>query len=134
MDRLPYYLPSDLKELQRQNLFTAVALVALGAPTSAPIDPFNPPRRILDACCGDAYWISLCHEYMQSLGYPHVEFTGFDIGHFAPDLRQHGINWKFVQHDARNLPLPFTDGYFDLIVISNGTMVFPKTMSHWLRY
>ncbi|MCJ1254690.1 hypothetical protein MMC24_002505 [Lignoscripta atroalba] len=37
----------------------------------------------------------------------------------APDLKEHGVNWRFVQHDLRNVPLPFPDGEFDFIFIKD---------------
>jgi SAM-dependent methyltransferase len=124
MDRLPYFLPSDLKEFQRQNLFVSISSLTLGAPTCAPIDRLNPPRRVLDLCCGDAYWTSLCHEYFCSMGVHHAQFIGIDIGHFAPDLNRYGVNWKFVQHDVRNYPFPFPDEHFDLVVVSASNVVY----------
>jgi SAM-dependent methyltransferase len=129
MDRLPYFLPADLKELQRQSVLTSITSRIFGAPTCTPIDPLNPPRKILDFCCGDAYWTTLCHEYFCSLGIYHVQFTGIDIGHFAPDWKRYGINWNFVQHDARDFPLPFPDGHFDRVMISNCVFVFQNDIS-----
>jgi SAM-dependent methyltransferase len=123
MNRLPYLLPCDLKELQRQNLFNILASQVLGGPFSAPVDPLKPPSRILDIGCGSGYWTSLCHDYLMSLGCPPAEFTGFDIQSFAPDFKSRGINWKFVQHDMRVKPWPWDDGYFDLVIATGATMM-----------
>ena len=131
--QLPYLLPSDLKELQRQNLFHNVASQVLNKPTSAPIDPLNPPRRVLDLCCGNAYWVSLCHDFYCCLGIPRVQFTGIDIVNFAPNLNCFGIDWAFVQHDVRDIPFPFEDDYFDLIVGSNNALVFTTDITEYMR-
>ncbi|KAI4217139.1 MAG: hypothetical protein LQ351_000448 [Letrouitia transgressa] len=56
---------------------------------------------------------------IQVFGYPDVSFTGLDIVELAPDLTQYGIDWHFVQHDLRRLPLPFEDQEFDFIFVKD---------------
>jgi len=46
-----------------------------------------------------------------------------DIVHLAPDLRKQGVNWDFVQHDIRNVPLPFEDEQFDLVLLKDISLV-----------
>jgi SAM-dependent methyltransferase len=58
-------------------------------------------------------------------GYEDVSFTGLDIVHLAGDLQRQGIDWRFVQHDLRKLPLPFDDDEFDIVVMKDLSMVIP---------
>src|SRR5208282_3400960 len=37
------------------------------------------------------------------------------------------MNWRFVQHDLRRVPLPFRDEEFNLIMIKDLSMVTPTT-------
>jgi SAM-dependent methyltransferase len=134
MNRIPYLLPCDLKELQRQNLSNILASQVLGGPFSAPLDPLNPPSRILDIGCGSGYWTSLCHDYLMSLGCPPAEFTGFDIQNFAPDLKSRGINWKFVKHDVQVQPWPWDDGYFDLVIATGATMMHENSPPNFMAF
>lgn len=43
----------------------------------------------------------------------------------AGDLQRQGIDWKFVQHDLRKLPLPFDDNEFDIVVMKDMSLVIP---------
>lgn len=52
-----------------------------------------------------------------------MQFTGLDIVPLAGDLQRQGIDWKFVQHDLRKLPLPFDDEEFDIVVMKDMSMV-----------
>lgn len=54
-----------------------------------------------------------------------MSFTGLDIAPLAGDLRRQGIDWKFVQHDLRKVPLPFDDGEFDIVMMKDMSMVMP---------
>jgi SAM-dependent methyltransferase len=134
MDRLPYLLPCDLKELQRQDMSNILASQVLGGPFSAPIDPLNPPMRILDIGCGTGYWASLCHDYLKAAGCPPAEFTGVDIKNFAPDWRRKGIDFKFVQHDMRTHPWPFEDGYFDIVITTSATMMMENSPTKLMAF
>lgn len=59
------------------------------------------------------------HQYFRKEGFGNVSFTGLDIAPLAPDLKKHGVDWRFVLHDLRKWPLPFKDEEFDLIFINN---------------
>lgn len=122
---LPYPLPCDLPELQRQNLHTLLTTSVFGRALGSTPDPRNPPQRVLEVACGTGYWSSLCHQHLSGLGYPNVSFTGLDIVPLAGDLRKQGIDWKFVQHDLRKVPLPFDDAEFDIVVMKDLSMVVP---------
>ena len=120
---LPYPLPLDLTEWQRQNLSTRIRVAVLGKPVCSPWQQVSPPRKVLDLCCGTGYWSSLCHDYFSSLGFPDVSFTGLDIIGVAPDLEKHGLNWRFVQYDIRKIPLPFDDDEFDFVMLKDTSLV-----------
>jgi ubiquinone/menaquinone biosynthesis C-methylase UbiE len=120
---LPYPLPCDLPELQRQNLHTILATSIFGRPLGSTPSPEKPPKKVLEIACGSGYWSSLCHEYLSDQGYEDVTFTGLDIVPLAGDLRRQGIDWRFVQHDLRRIPLPFDDGEFDIVVMKDLSMV-----------
>lgn len=122
---LPYPLPCDLPELQRQNLYTYLATATFGTPLCCPSLKQRPPRKVLELCCGAAYWSSICHDLFTSLGRPDVEFVGLDIVSVAPNMRKHGMNWRFVQHDIREVPLPFPDDEFDLVLMKDLSIVVP---------
>jgi SAM-dependent methyltransferase len=80
---------------------------------------------VLEIACGSGYWSSVCHEFLSELGYDNVSFTGLDIVPLAGDLNRQGIEWRFVQHDLRRLPLPFDDDEFDIVVMKDLSMVIP---------
>ncbi|KAF2738204.1 SAM binding motif-containing protein [Polyplosphaeria fusca] len=120
-----YPLPCDLPELQRQNLHTILATSVFGRPLGSTPHPQDPPERVLEIACGSGYWSSLCHEHLERLGYDEVAFTGLDIVPLAGDLRRQGVDWSFVQHDLRKVPLPFDDGEFDIVVMKDLSMVVP---------
>lgn len=122
---VPYPLPCDLPELQRQNLHTLLVTQIFGRPLAGIPNPKNPPKKVLEVGCGSGYWSSLCHQYLSGLGYEDVSFTGLDIVPLAADLRRQGIDWRFVQHDLRKVPLPFNDGEFDIVVMKDLSMVIP---------
>ena len=122
---LPYPLPCDLPELQRQNLHTLLATSAFGRALGSSFKKQRPPQKVLEIACGTGYWSSLCHDYLSGLGYENVQFTGLDIVPLAGDLRKQGIDWKFMQHDLRKVPLPFDDREFDIVVMKDLSMVVP---------
>lgn len=116
---LPYPLPIDLVELHRQSLRTLLLLQVYGAPFCSPSLEDTPPKKVLEIACGSALWSSECHRYFKHLGHSNVSFTGIDIAPLAPDLKQQGIDWRFVQHDLRKLPLPFADEEFDFVFVKD---------------
>ncbi|KAF2864202.1 S-adenosyl-L-methionine-dependent methyltransferase [Piedraia hortae CBS 480.64] len=122
---VPYPLPCDLAEIQRQNLRTLISCTIFGRPVCSPKVVDNPPRKVLEVGCGSGYWSSMCHEFFRSRGHANISFTGLDIAPLAPNLRQLGVNWTFVRHDLRRTPLPFRDGDFDLIVLKDLSLTLP---------
>ncbi|KAL6150132.1 hypothetical protein ACJQWK_02522 [Exserohilum turcicum] len=118
-----YPLPCDLPELHRQNLQTLLATAVFGRALGS--TPSQPPRKVLEVACGSGYWSAVCHEWLSGQGYEDVSFTGLDIVPLAGDLQRQGIDWKFVQHDLRKLPLPFDDEEFDIVVMKDLSMVVP---------
>lgn len=120
---LSYPLPCDLPELQRQNLHTLLATSVFGRALGSTPSAQRPPQKVLEIACGTGYWSSLCHDYLSSLGFSDVSYTGLDIVPIAGDLGKQGIDWRFVQHDLRKIPLPFDDGEFDIVVMKDLSMV-----------
>lgn len=116
-DASTYPLPVDLSELNRHNIRTLLLMQVFGAPFCSNFS--EGPRKILEVACGLAMWSSSCHQYLRREGYGNVSFTGVDIAPIAPDLRKHGVDWRFVQHDMRKSPLPFDDAKFDFIFVNN---------------
>ncbi|KAI9890855.1 MAG: hypothetical protein M1814_003494 [Vezdaea aestivalis] len=136
---LTYPLPCDTAELHRQIFRTLLLNDIFGAPLCSLDLVRKPPKRVLEVACGTGIWSSLCHEYFSKLGYDNVSFTGIDVAPIAPDLADQGVNWHFVQHDLRKLPLPFADGEFDMVFVKDLSMVTPitgfqeKLMTEYLR-
>ena len=126
---LPYPLPVDVPELQRQNLRTLLCCRVFGRAVCSPNIKHEVPKRVLEIGCGSGYWSAMCHEYFSSLGHKKVSFTGLDVAPLAPDLKKQGINWTFVQHDLRRIPLPFDDEYFDLVMLKDMSLVLPLGMA-----
>lgn len=116
---IAYPLPVDLVEIHRQNLRTLLLTEVYGAPFCAPLFQHRPPKRVLEVACGSALWSAGAHDFFKRRGCSNVSFTGLDIAPLAPDLRQHGVNWRFVQHDLRKPPLPFEDEEFDYIFVKD---------------
>ncbi|KAK4191272.1 hypothetical protein QBC35DRAFT_487815 [Podospora australis] len=142
---LPYPLPVDLEELHRQSLKTMLLLQLFGRPICNPAFINKPPPRILEVGCGTGFWSMMCYKYYEARGQGStISFTGLDIAPLAPTSGGNGsdntwsnsarqstssaaagqvdtrpdkdMNWRFVQHDIRKLPLPFPDGSFDLVM------------------
>lgn len=120
-----YPLPCDLPELHRQNLQTLLATAVFGRALGSTPSPQAPPKKVLELACGSGYWSAVCHEYLAGLGHQNVSFTGLDIVPLAGDLQSQGIDWRFVQHDLRKLPLPFDDNEFDIVVMKDTSLVIP---------
>jgi SAM-dependent methyltransferase len=128
-----YPLPSDMAEMQRQNLCTLLTSRVLGAPTCVPIDPLNSPREVLELGCGGAYWSATCHDFFNCLDMPNPSFTGLDIVPMAPDLKEQGIDWTFVQHDVRRSRLPFEDERFDIVIVKEMNLTMQLRGQSWDR-
>ncbi len=126
---LPYPLPVDLHEIQRQNLRTLLCCRVFGRAVCYTDIDKNMPQRVLEIGCGAGYWSAMCHDYFSSLGHKNVSFTGLDVAPLAPDLKRQGIDWTFVQHDLRRIPLPFDDNHFDLVMVKDMSLVLPLGMA-----
>ncbi|KAI0205079.1 hypothetical protein F4808DRAFT_272449 [Astrocystis sublimbata] len=132
---LPYPLPVDLPELHRQSLRTLLMFQLFGGPILSSAFSSRPPTRVLDVGCGAGFWSMMCHRYFAQHGHASISFTGLDIvplggsgggssssggGSSAtatkPDKE---MRWQFVQHDIRQLPWPFADGEFDLVMVKD---------------
>ncbi len=122
---LTYPLPVDLTELHRQSLRTLLLMRVFGGPFCSSAFDNTPPKKVLEVACGAALWSSACDEYFKRRGWRNVSFTGLDIAPLAPDLRQNGTNWRFVQHDLRRSPLPFEDDEFDFMFVKDTVLVTP---------
>ncbi|KAH9880107.1 hypothetical protein J1614_002133 [Plenodomus biglobosus] len=139
-----YPLPCDLPELHRQNLQTLLATAVFGRALGSTPSPYVNPQytsRVFSlglafastpCCLGTSegagrlgYWSAVCHAYLAGLGHEDVSFTGLDIVNLAGDLQRQDIDWKFVQHDLRKMPLPFDDDEFDIVVMKDLSMVVP---------
>lgn len=122
---VPYPLPCDLAELQRQNLRTLLLTNVFGGPVCANRWDDDAPKKVLDVGCGSGYWSAIAHDYFARRGYPNVQFVGMDLAPLAPDHSKHGVHWTFVQHDVRSLPYPWDDGEFDLVMCKDLSMIVP---------
>lgn len=126
---VPYPLPCDLAEIQRQNLRTMLVCEVFGRAVCAPSIRNKIPMKVLEVGCGSGYWSAACHDYFSSLNHHNVAFTGLDIAPLAPDHRKQGVNWTFVQHDLRRMPWPFDDGEFDLVMMKDLSLALPQCVA-----
>ncbi|EME77622.1 uncharacterized protein MYCFIDRAFT_89050 [Pseudocercospora fijiensis CIRAD86] len=136
---VPYPLPVDLAEIQRQSLRTMLGVQVFGSVLCNPKLDVDPPKKVLEIGCGSGFWSALAHDHFASRGHA-VEFVGLDIAPLASNLKRQGVNWKFVQHDLRRVPLPFDDGEFDLIMLKDLSLLIPvvgqqhdKTLTECIR-
>ncbi|KAK4240176.1 hypothetical protein C8A03DRAFT_42300 [Achaetomium macrosporum] len=150
---LPYPLPVDLEELNRQVLKTMMMLQLFGRPIMSPEFADKPPSRILDAGCGTGFWSMMCHRYYAARGHKDISFTGLDIAQLPPTLAtgstgssssslsgdapppdrpDKDMNWSFVQHDLRKVPLPFPDESFDFIMSKDMCLAVSAPMNQGL--
>lgn len=122
---LPYPLPVDLPELHRQSLRTLLMFQLFGGPILSSVFASRPPTRVLDVGCGAGFWSMMCHRYFAQHGHSTISFTGLDIvplggsGASASTKPDKEMRWQFVQHDIRQLPWPFADGEFDLVMVKD---------------
>ncbi|KAK1835914.1 hypothetical protein QBC39DRAFT_129933 [Podospora conica] len=150
---LPYPLPVDLEELHRQSLRTLLLVQLFGKPICSPAFANKPPTRVLEIGCGTGFWSMSCFRHYQARGqHSDIFFTGLDIAPIAPgsasprpiDRTSSGgssmldglpdaeMNWRFVQHDLRRLPLPFPPGEFDLVMVKDMSLATTTTMQQAL--
>ncbi|KAI1166266.1 hypothetical protein F5B18DRAFT_659763 [Nemania serpens] len=119
---LPYPLPVDLPELHRQSLRTLLMFQLFGGPILSSAFASKPPTRVLDVGCGAGFWSMMCHRYFAQHGHSSISFTGMDIvplggsGTSSAVKPDKEMRWEFAQHDIRQLPWPFVDGEFDLVM------------------
>lgn len=143
---LPYPLPVDLEEIHHQSLKTMLLMQLYGRPICAPAFADKPPPRILEIGCATGFWSMMCYKHYEARGqHTNISFTGIDIVPLAPSLGpgasqssaeaspgdtrpDTGMNWRFVQHDLRKLPLPFPDGSFDLVMVKDMGLAITMTM------
>ncbi|PTB63443.1 S-adenosyl-L-methionine-dependent methyltransferase [Trichoderma citrinoviride] len=126
---LAYPLPSDLTELHRQVLRTLLLIQVIGAPVLSPGLIKKPPQRVLEIGCGSGFWSTMCHQYFKSRGHGGISFTGIDIAPLAPDNSSSTSNdamkpgadmqWRFIQHDLRQMPWPVASDEFDLVMVKD---------------
>ena len=127
---LPYPLPCDLPEIHRQTLRTLLLCQVFNGPICSPAFDKKPPKRVLEVACGSGFWSVMCHRYFARRGFNSIAFTGVDIAPIAHRMDiDDDMNWRFVQHDLRKLPLPFRDDEFNLIMTKDLSMVTPATGS-----
>ena len=126
---LLYPLPCDLSEIHRQTLRTMLLCQVFNGPLCSPAFNFKPPKRVLDVGCGTGFWSVMCHRHFAQRGFTSISFTGLDIAPLAPSMidSDDDMNWRFVQHDLRRVPLPFRDGEFSLIMIKDLSLIMPNT-------
>ena len=124
---LPYPLPCDLTELHRQTLRTMLLCQVFNGPICSSAFNEKPPKRVLEVGCGTGFWSVMCHHHFSQRGFSSIAFTGIDIAPLAPRMDDDDMNWRFVQHDLRRVPLPFRDEEFNLIMIKDLSMVTPTT-------
>ncbi|KAM0245253.1 hypothetical protein ACHAQJ_010605 [Trichoderma viride] len=128
-ETLPYPLPSDLTELHRQVLRTMLLIQVIGAPVLSPGLIKKPPQRVLEIGCGSGFWSTMCHQYFKSRGHGGLSFTGIDIAPLAPDNSSSAsddamkpgadMQWKFIQHDLRQIPWPIPSEEYDLVMVKD---------------
>jgi SAM-dependent methyltransferase len=100
-----------------------LATQVFGTPLCSPQANEKPPESVLEVACGSGFWSAQCHDYLAESGCLNVCFTGIDVVSIAPDYNRQGINWRFLRHDIREVPFPFEDESFDLIVLKDLSLV-----------
>ncbi|GAB1314818.1 Methyltransferase domain-containing protein [Madurella fahalii] len=154
---LSYPLPVDLEEIHHQSLKTMLLMQLHGRPICSPAFATKPPSRVLEVGCGTGFWSMMCYRYYEERGlHRNVSFTGIDIVPIAPTSGGPGIssssssstlspsaaetdtrpdkdmNWRFVQHDIRKLPLPFPDASFDFVMVKDMGLATPTALQQGL--
>ncbi|RDL41113.1 S-adenosyl-L-methionine-dependent methyltransferase [Venustampulla echinocandica] len=125
---LPYPLPCDLTELHRQTLRTMLLCQVFNGPLCSPAFNDKPPKRVLEVGCGTGFWSVMCHRHFSQRGFSSISFTGIDIAPVSPGMAsEDDMNWRFLQHDLRRVPLPFRDGEFHLIMAKDISMATSTT-------
>ncbi|KAI1006215.1 hypothetical protein K3495_g2006 [Podosphaera aphanis] len=129
-DSLPYPLPTDLAEAHRQTLRTLLLCQVFDGPLCSPIFKNEPPTSVLEVACGTGFWSEMCHRYFSERGHSSVKFTGIDIVPLAMSNESRStsdMKWNFVLHDLRQMPLPFPDEEFSIVMIKDVSMAIPSS-------
>lgn len=127
---LPYPLPCDLTEIHRQTLRTMLLCQVFGGPICSSAFKEKAPKRVLEVACGTAFWSVMCHHHFAQRGSTNIAFTGIDIAPLAPQMESHNdMNFRFVPHDLRRIPLPFRDDEFNLVMVKDLSLVTPTNGS-----
>jgi hypothetical protein len=74
----------------------------------------------------------MCFKHYEARQQHHnMHFTGLDIVPLPPNAPpsppDKNMNWRFVQHDLRRLPLPFPDASFDFVMVKDMSLATPST-------
>ncbi|KAF3083292.1 hypothetical protein TWF569_004365 [Orbilia oligospora] len=126
-ESIPYPLPCDQQEVNRQNLIHHIFNEVFGTIHAAEFPRFEDiPSKVLDVGCGSGLWIASMSDEFAARGKPNVQFTGMDIVRNCPDMT--GVNFRFVKHNILNLPLPFATGEFDYIMVREMTLCCPQDL------
>ncbi|KAJ6260945.1 hypothetical protein Dda_3606 [Drechslerella dactyloides] len=124
-DSIPYPLPCDQQEVNRQNLVHHIFHEVFGTIHAAEFPrPEDIPAHVLDVGCGSGLWIASMADEFAARGRPDVRFTGLDIVRNHPDMPS--VNFRFVKHNILNLPLPFSTGEFDYIMVREMSLCYPQ--------
>lgn len=86
-------------------------------------------ETVMDFICGPGSW---CMDFCKK--YPGTQVYGVDINHAIVDHARENAAHSDLKHLEftvvdRRRPLPFPDGFFDLIHLQNGTSLF--TLEQW---
>jgi len=144
---LPYPLPVDLVELHRQSLRTLLLFQLFAGPVCSPAFANKPPTRVLEVGCGSGFWSMMCHRFYSRHGHS-ISFTGVDIAPMGSGSGSNGsltppftrtdhtpdkdMKWRFVQHDMRQMPWPFADEEFDLVMVKDLSLATTTAMQQEL--
>ncbi|KAK6537879.1 hypothetical protein TWF694_010777 [Orbilia ellipsospora] len=124
-DSIPYPLPCDQQEVNRQNILHHIFHEVFGTIHAAEFPKVQDiPSKVLDVGCGSGLWIASMADEFAARGRPNVHFTGLDIVRNCPDMS--GVNFRFIKHNILNLPLPFATGEFDYIMVREMTLCYPQ--------
>ncbi|EPS43849.1 hypothetical protein H072_2064 [Dactylellina haptotyla CBS 200.50] len=124
-ESVPYPLPCDQQEVNRQNLVHHIFHEVFGTIHAAEFPKVEDiPAKVLDVGCGSGLWIASMADEFAARGRMDVHFTGMDIVRNCPDMT--GVNFRFVKHNMLNLPLPFAAGEFDYIMVREMTLTYPQ--------
>ncbi|KAF3937175.1 hypothetical protein ABW19_dt0201478 [Dactylella cylindrospora] len=124
-ESIPYPLPCDQQEVNRQNIIHHIFNEVFGTIHAADFPRVEDiPSRVLDVGCGSGLWVASMADEFAARGKTDVHFTGLDIVRNCPDMP--GVNFRFVKHNILSLPLPFNTGEFDYVMVREMTMCYPQ--------